>query len=295
MIALVVSTLFSAAFATIMRFSQGKRCDLVAVGAVNYLVASSFQWILAAFGGVAGPLRAETALIGVVAGVLYASSYFVLFPLMKMRGVSISVAVQKLSVVIPVGFSMLFWGESMNGLQAVGSTLALASFPLLGIVPPPSAGTAPADKRQNRLMVLLLAGLFVANGLVLLAPRAYKQTGIRGQESAYLGILFGVAALILGITWMVRGPRAASPAGTAGIPMTVACGVALGLSNGICNRGTVFALQALPSVVVYPFYSAAGLAVTVLVSRLLWKERFRPMEAAGLLAACAAALLVNAG
>jgi hypothetical protein len=70
-----------------------------------------------------------------------------------------------------------------------------------------------------------LAALFVANGGCTLTIRGYQQTGIRGEESLYLGILFATAALTAGIAWW-RHPSGSSR-------RDLVPGIALGLVNAL--------------------------------------------------------------
>jgi drug/metabolite transporter (DMT)-like permease len=61
---------------------------------------------------------------------------FHVFPLIRLRGVSIATAATRLSVVIPILAAVLLWGEQPNGLQTTGALLALISLPLLAIKRP---------------------------------------------------------------------------------------------------------------------------------------------------------------
>ena len=100
-------------------------------------------------------------------------------------------------------------------------------------------------------------------------------------------IVFGAAALTAGTVWVLqrRGIRW----------LDVACGAAIGAANGLSNLFTVKALHVLPGTVVYPFYSAVGLLITVAVSRVAWRERFGALGTAGIALAGVAIVLVNLG
>ncbi|MCX7029504.1 MAG: hypothetical protein NTU62_05210, partial [Spirochaetes bacterium] len=143
---------------------------------------------------------------------------------------------------------------------------------------------APAAARSGGW---LLPGLFAINGLCLLVTRAWQQTGITGRDSSFLVVVFGAAALTAWTVWALqrRGIRW----------LDVACGVAIGASNALSNLFTVKALHVLPGTVVYPFYSAVGLVLTVAVSRLAWWERFSRLGTVGIALACLAIVLVNLG
>ncbi len=291
MIPLVLSTLFSAGFAISMRFAQKRGADPTAVGAVNYLTAALIHAVAASAAGLRVPQGASLA-IGIGGGLVYAAAFFLMQAFMSRRGVSVTGAVTRLSVLVPVGVSLLAWGETANGLQTAGGALAVVSLPLLSLGPregrPRTTGPRP-----SRTTGLLLAGLFVMNGLCLLAPRAFRQTGIEGEDALFLLIVFATAALAACGVWLLRARGGAAPA-----PILLAGvlpGLAVGLCNALANRFVLAALKQLPGILVYPFYSAAGLLVTVAFSRVVWKERIGRLEAAGMALALGSIVLVNLG
>jgi multidrug transporter EmrE-like cation transporter len=262
MLALVLSTVFSAAFGLLIRTAQGMGANLVAVGAANYLTATVVNAALFLLGRGLPP-RGTTVVIAVAGGITYATAFFAVYLLTRSHGASVTGAVMRLSSVIPVAASLPL-------LSFRGSTDASAG------------NAAPAGPRRGGWLV---PGLFAINGLCLLAPRTWQETGITGRDSSFLVVLFAAAALTAWTVWAFqrRGIRW----------LDVACGVAVGASNAVSNLFTVKALHALPGTVVYPFYSAIGLVIVVAVSRVAWRERFGRLGTAGIAIACAAIVLVN--
>ena len=284
MLALALSTLFTACFGLGIRTAQGLGANLTAVGAVNYLTAMLVNLALAAATG-SLRLRPVGLAIALAGGATYASAFFLVFRLTRSRGAAVTGAVMRLSSVVPVAVSLLAWGERLDTLQAAGAALALASLPLLsfrgaGSPNEPAAGTA-----APRRAWLLVPGLFAINGLCLLVTRGWRETGITGQDPAFLAVLFAAAVLTAGSVWIAQ-KRAMRR-------LDILCGIAVGACNALGNRFIVIALQQLPGTVVYPFYSAVGLVITVVVSRLAWRERFGPLGAAGMAIACLSIVLVN--
>lgn len=280
MIVLLLSTLFSAAFGLVVRYAQRRNGNLLAVGALNYLTAALFHVALRASEGIVPP-SPPTWRIGILAGIAYVTAYFFLVPFMKLRGVSIATAVVRLSVLIPVVFSVALWGERPNGMQTSGAILALMSLPLLGFHP--SVGREGLRAKET----LLLVALFLGNGLCLLSVRGYHQTGIQGEESLFLGILFSTAAVISNAVWLFR---------RAGFSRRdILPGVMLGLCNALGNLSLVAALQQLPGVFVFPFYSSIGLVFAAAFAGVVWRERISRIEAAGMTIAVGAVVLIHMG
>jgi len=294
--ALILATVFSAGFGLLIRVAQGMGANLVAVGAANYLTAMVVNAALFLLGGGLPP-GGTTVAIAVGGGFCYAVAFFMVYRLTRERGASITGAVMRISTLVPVAFSLLAWGERLSTWQAAGAALALASLPLLTLRP----GAARQESRTGR-GALLLVGLFLLNGVCLLAPRAFLATEAVGEEAAFLAVLFATAAATLCTVWAVTERRAAANPQAADDPpirhpllLDLAPGIAVGVCNALQNRFMVAALQRLPGTLVYPFSAAVGLVLTVSIARVAWKERFGPLGAVGIALACVAIVLVNLG
>lgn len=307
MLPLALSTLFSAGFSILIRFAQKRRADMVVVGSVNYLTAAIFQAVAAIIVGIHLPEQMTIA-IAIGGGIAYASAFFLLQSFMRQRGVSVTGAVTRMSVLVPVGVSLLAWGESASGVQAAGISLAVVSLPFLSLgVGKATHGEPEPGRRQisRKRSAALLAGLFIVNGICLLAPRAFRQVGAPGDDSLFLCILFATAAACACGAWVFQErrkrtetehSRAPAPDRAAiGAPLlaSVLPGLAVGICNALASRLIVVSLRQLPGIIVYPFYSAVGLLATVAFSRVIWKERIRALEAVGITLALASIVLVN--
>ncbi|MBN1401361.1 MAG: DMT family transporter [Anaerolineae bacterium] len=279
MFALVLATFFSASFGLVLRYAHGQRCNLWAVGLTNYIVATAFHLVRSLGAGSLRP-SVSTVMLGVVSGVLYAVNYWLYFSLIQRRGVSVTTAIVRLAVLIPIGASVMLWNERPEMLEAAGVLLALASLPLLTMAPAPQGGGA---KRQGVLALAMLLG----SGLSMLTVEAFDQIGPVAEHALFLALLFGSAGLVAGIGWLSHGARFAR---TDLLP-----GVGLGLCNAIANAALLIALQQLPGVLVFPFYSAVGVAFTSIFARLVWREQMRRQEVAGMAVAMLAVVLMNLG
>ena len=283
MLSLILATFFSANFGIIVRWAQGRRSNLWAVGAINYVCAALFH-LARAF--VAGPsaLNTATILVGIGGGAAFVTAYGFLCAGMAKRGVSIATAILRLSVLLPIAVAVIFWDEDPQGWQAAGAALALVSLPLLAYRPP-----SPGEVIDKRTIAQLIV-LFVLNGFCMLAIRGYQQTGIRGQESFFLAFLFGTAAIGAIGAWMWQSRRARLCTITR---REIGPGVLLGLCNAVGNLTLVQALQSLSSVIVFPFQSAVGLIYVAIFARVAWREQIRHSEAAGMAVALIAVVLIN--
>ncbi|MHB1295178.1 MAG: hypothetical protein ACYC4R_09310 [Anaerolineae bacterium] len=279
MLALVLTIIFSACFTLVIRYAQGKQCNLYAVGAANYATAATFHLTRYGMQG-GGPTPSNaTVLIGVLGGLAFVGTYYVLFPLMKQRGVSISTAVSRVSAVMPLAASVLLWGEHPSATQAVGAGIALVSLPMLSI------GRTSAGERPTTRGILLLVALFLGNGICALAIPSYHHAGAQGDSSLFLGILFATAAMVAGTVWL----RHREDTGW----RDVAPGIMLGGCNALSNLSLIYALDSLPGFIVFPVLSALSLVVCATVARVVWGERINRLETAGMTLAIVAVAFIN--
>jgi len=280
MVNLILATVFSAGFGLIVRFAQGRQCNMWAVGALNYVTAAALNLAIQT---TTGSLRPEplTVTIGTVTGLSYVLAYVALFKFMPVRGVGISTAVIRMAAVVPVMASVVWWGERPTPIQGLGSLLALVALPLLGTKP------SQGGEGIHRRAVVLLVLLFTLNGLNLLGLRAFRQMGSEDQSALFLAFLFGTAALVSAAMWFAHreGTRRRD----------LLPGIALGVGNALGNLTMVAALHELPGFLVFPFHSAVGLALAVIMARLIWGERMNRLETAGIAVALTAAVFINLG
>jgi drug/metabolite transporter (DMT)-like permease len=282
MLALLVATFFSSAFGLVLRDAMGRRCNPWAVGVMNYITATAIQ--LARHAATGDPWQAEplTLGLGAAVGVLYALNFSLFVPLLSRRGVSIPAAMSRLAVILPMLASLIIWGERLTGIQGAGALLSLLALPLLTLTPGQRTESGRIDLRTAGLLLALLLG----NGISMVLTKAYERSGLN-QQALFLASLFGTAILVSGIAWWRQ--RQGTSA------RDVVPGMALGLTNALANWGLVAALVTIPALLVFPFYSAAGLVITAFLARLLFGERISRLEATGIVTAVAAVTLANLG
>ncbi len=278
MLSLFSATFFSASFSLVVRYAQGRRCNLWAVGAINYLSATCFHLIRAATGEGFQP-DTSTLMWGLITGLFYVNSYALTLPFMRLRGVTICMAVSRLAILVPVIGAIVLWGEPVTNLQVAGASLAIVSLPVLGF------GQAANGERIPFRAFLLMTSLLVSNGLGMLTIETFHQGGIQGQDSLFLAALFGTAAIISSLVWFHKRQGTTL--------QDLLPGLLLGLCNALSNLSLVSALDRLPSIVVFPFYSAVAVVFTMIFARLVWQERINRLESLGMALAMGAVVFIN--
>jgi drug/metabolite transporter (DMT)-like permease len=293
MIYILLRVLFQTVFAQSLRYGQVGTGRVLLVAFVNYAFATVCCLALALGIGEFGFGR-TTLLCGLVGGVTYLLALVLTLPAMRQSGVSVSVAVLQLSVLVPVVYAMVAFGERPSAWQTFGLVLAVASLVILSFTT--SAAGATSEMRFSPILI----PLFLVCGLSGVAMKVFQETGPPGQRMSFNAVLFGMAtvanlaALAVERAWN-GAPDEPQPGKLR--PVSVAAGV--GLLMGAANSGQLIclmlALATAPAVLVFPVSSALSLVANAVVSMLLWKETLRPAGWLGLGAALGASVLLNLG
>lgn len=294
MIFLFLHTLINPGFGLLVKYGQHRRLDLLTLGTVNYLTAALGFWgpVLAA-GGL--HLARPTLLVGIFGGASYVVSYLFLLQVMRYTGISIPMAIVRLSILIPIVASIFVWRETPNVWQGVGIFLTCAALPCLGLDTRSENGSFFSGP------VVMIALLFLVTGCCNLASKAFHETGLTAQKPHYLFCLFHVAAVISSAAWLWdrwRGGWRARLAAAWPHPLPKARqalwpGVLLGSINASSNFLLLLALERLPGLIVFPVSSSLGLALTMVVAAWAWGERIGAWGWAGMALSVVAVVLLN--
>jgi drug/metabolite transporter (DMT)-like permease len=276
---LILATLLSAGFGLVMRAAQLKGCNIWAVGLVNYAVGALFHGARAlAEGG--GPASSPVLLFGLAIGVVYAIDFGLYAPLLRMRGVSITLAMARISIIVPLLASILLWRERLTAWGAAGALLALAALPLLVLKP-------RAAQALSRPALLYGVALFAGTGAERTLMKAFQTQPAAGRDALMLAILFAAACLVMLGSWL-RNDRSLSR-------KDVGWGIALGLTNALANLAFLGSLRLLPGILVFPFMASISLVFAGLFARVAWRERISRRESLGMGLALVAVTLANLG
>jgi drug/metabolite transporter (DMT)-like permease len=289
MLALALSILASTLFSLTIKVAHRRGCTLLAVGATNYLTAALIYLAASAVTLVRLGYRfpsGRTLLLGAGTGVLFVSAFVLIAQLQERKGISITTAALRLSVLFPVVASLVFWGETARGVQIAGMGIAVLSLPLLGFPPrAPAAGGGARARGVDLIGLLVTVGLFVANGFVGVALRLYHQVGAPEERVFFFAALFATAAVCSRLVLLLTRKRVAGP--------DVLPGVFLGIWNTGASFLLLVALVNVPGFVAFPLQSALALVLTAAAALLIWRERLSAAASAGIALAVAAAVLLN--
>jgi drug/metabolite transporter (DMT)-like permease len=272
---LVLTVVGLTAFMHLMKLAQVRGQRVFAVGFVNYVVAAVVSTVLYLACG-RGQFSWLAALLGAAVGGSYVLTFVLLTFGISGSGVSLTTVISRLSIIIPIVASIVFWDNMPPPSQIAGVLMILVALPLIGIKP----ASNPGGARPPSLWVLAL--IFVISGATAVAM---KYVSHLGPVYAFNMALFTGAAIVsAGVTFFVReAPR----------PREAVTGTMLGASNVLANLPILLALQAQTGTTVFSTRTSAAVVVTVLTSMWVWHERLSRRTMIGIGVAAIALILVT--
>ncbi len=271
-------------FAVFKLFARYQIRNLPAI-VVNYAVAGALGFSTASNGfSPARIIQSEW-----FTGALFLSFMFiVLFQVMAWVSQKIGIAVVsvavKMSVVIPVLFGILYYGESTGWVKLLGIGLAIVAVYL--------ATKKPMTVKRSFQYLLLPVLLFVGSGFLDVCIK-YLQANVvpSGEQALFVSSTFWAAASLGIFYWVYRYFRFQEKAGF----KDFVGGIAL----GIPNYGSIYFLfkaleyKGLESSIVFPINNVGIVVSSALVALFVFKEKLSLDNISGIVLALLAIVLIT--
>lgn len=251
MINLLISAIFGILIANILKLSSKKEVSALSLFSGNYFcttVLSLFQikdypQILNHF---------DTA-IGVILGLFFILNLFIYNTNLIKNGVSLSVSVMRISIIIPVVLSLVIYSENINLHTVVGILMILSVIILL----------TKSHKNSNILLIILL---FLITGITDFFFKIHQQSGL-GYDNFFLLVVF-ISALFFTLLFMLFKKKKLHL-------FSILIGVLLGIPNYYTSFFFIKALNILPAVICYPINSSLIVLGSFFSDLCFWKSSFK--------------------
>jgi drug/metabolite transporter (DMT)-like permease len=275
---LILAVLASFFVGIALKVSENAGRPRLPVALINYCVAFlGALAVWAANGALGFPL--PVLLTGVFAGVTWVVSLIAIMYAVKLIGVAVSSAVNRVAIIVPIILSLSLWGEEPTTLIVCGIAMAILAVVVM------SWGSAMAPNGVGRANTLAIIGLLCASGLAQLASKLFAQYCEPDFKASWSVVLFA-SAIVTTLAWMlivrVKPSRA-----------DIRYGVFVGVPNLLSALFLVAALTQLPAVVVFPTTSAGGMVLLALAGAVIFREKLSRATVLGIAMAVLAVVLVN--
>jgi drug/metabolite transporter (DMT)-like permease len=207
-------------------------------------------------------------------GFLFVSIFFAIGQTSQKMGVSVSMVSAKLSVVLPIIFALIFFGESLTILQIIGVGLSLLAVYFI-------SKKNNHGNHQTKNIWVLPAIVFIGSGIIDTTLNFIQKQFIPAVSEAYVITTVFTFAFIFGslyLTYLVlfKNEKLAFK--------NVYWGIFLGVPNYFSMLFLVKTLSYYPaaSTTIFPINNIGIVAVSTLVSIVFFKEKLNTKNIIGL-------------
>lgn len=274
------------------RFPNTLYAQSVMIAVITAIVTA----IMAALGGMQA-LTPGGYLIAGLFGLFFVLTLASMTLAMNYGHMGITLLIQNASLVVPAVYAILFWGEKLTFLKAVGTALILLLLALSS-----GADGAPADAESRRGWDRKKWLLFTA--LAFLGDSALSiLQGMMSRECAttdavtftFWTSVFSLAIallLVLGCVLRKQNARLIDSGAASAKWFALTCaGIGVGTAGGNCF--TIAALVTVPSVIAFPVRQGALVLVMWMLGILIYREKLTRRGLLMLLIGLAGIVLLN--
>lgn len=231
-------------------FQKDKKLEILQVFLGNYFLASIFSF--AANNTPLSSIRMYDVVFGAIAGFLFLTNFVIYQKNIKVNGLSLSVGVMRISLIIPTLIAIQFFSEQIQFVNYMGIAIILFSF----------AFQTETRSLHNFFWILLL---FVITGFTDSMLKIYDVHGLQ-QDGAFVFFLFG-SAFVFNLIWIAVQKRKI-------VLKYFLYGMILGIPNQLTTRFFLNSLESVKAAIAYPLFASSVVLITVLCDLFLWKKRY---------------------
>lgn len=305
MIYLLLAILCSSSIALILKYSETRSMNRLAVTTSNYFTAftiSLFMILLKPsvslnFSGLSlstftndfynvvlkgsGLFSDESSLIwavllGLVTGVFFFLSFIYYQKSVNKNGASLSGTFGKLGILIPMLSSILIWKELPSALQWIGIVLAITSILMVNL----SFNNRIPAKINSTLILLFLFG-----GIAEFQNKLFQKYAMIEYKDMFLFFVFFMA-FIISLVYTISSKKKV----TSGDILT---GLLVGIPNLFSSYFLILALGMIPTSAAFPAYSAGSIIFISIGSLLLYNEKLTLKNKLAIFLVIIALILIN--
>jgi len=250
MLYLVLSVFCSVLIANLlMLFNHKSKHSILPVFLGNYLMAGLFSYASLPSRSICLPWF--DLVLGVVTGAFFLLNFWVYQRSIVINGLSLSVGVMRISMIVPVLLAVVLFRDGMNIWNLAGIITGLAAFSL-------------KTKLKELHNLLWLIGLFLVSGLTDASLKIFKELG-SGGEAGFIFIIFSAAfCFTLGTMLLGRLPLSWR---------SLLFGCVLGIPNRYSTVFFLNGLDSVPATIAYPLVAVLIMLLSIVSDLIIWKKQ----------------------
>ncbi len=284
MIYLLLSILSSTVIFITFKVTERFKTNLVNLITINYLAAAilGFSFNRQAF-SFTGLISSDWLRYALLIGVSYILMFFLIGYSIRKSGMAVTTIAGKLSMVIPILFSVLYFGEKINLLKIIGLTLAILAVLLTSY--------RPVNKAKNIVLIAIPLVIFIGSGMTDSLVKYAQNYHVSNRMSLLFSSVVFLSALISGLLFILLKPKSSSK--TITLPELIG-----GTILGIANFGSLYFFiltlnnSKLDSSIVFGLNNMCIVLFSILIGWTMFKEKFSNTNFAGVIMAFIAILIL---
>lgn len=249
---LILSIVASVAIGNLLHLYKDKDSHLkiLQVFLGNYFVASIASFLLIdKFDSNILPLDLT---LGLIFGIMFLVNFIIYQINIVKNGMSISIAVMRVSVVVPILISIIFFKESLPIFNYLGIFIILLAFILMG----------KSSNTRHKIWLFILFGI---TGFTEIGMKLFHEIA-SAPDNQMLFYLF-TSAFIVNLLMIVYKKEK--------IQMKyIAAGLLLGIPNQLTSYFFLLGLNSIEAAIAYPFVSSNVVLLGFISDKILWKTKF---------------------
>jgi len=275
MIYILLSILSSTGLFVIFKIANKSDLNIRIIIIINYLIASLLGYSLSfsQINSSISSISTTTIVSAFLIGTLFIGNFILIGISTNKSGIAITTVMSKMSVIIPIVFTLIYFSEDINTLKIIGIITALLAI-LLTVY---SKDETNSKSKITLIPIILFIGMGVTD-IVIKYSQDYNTKHNISSET-FTTILF-VVSFIVGVFWLLS----LSKEKRAFTKKDILFGVMLGLINfgSIYFFINALSTKLFTSSVVFGINHTSIVVASVLLGSLLFKEKLSKINLLGI-------------
>jgi drug/metabolite transporter (DMT)-like permease len=244
---LCLALLSSLSIAILLRLFEYRGSNRTVIIASNYILAGTLGYIFSR----QPSIGLTVFYFGAVLGLFFSIAFITFSKAIKNKGIASAVTMGRMSLAIPVGFSIFLWGEKPLITDILG--LVLVFFIILSW-----------EGKIGKLSPILFS-LFLLFGSIDASIKFFKMKFPTADDSFFLIIVF-YSAMVWSWIYVLSSRQRLKTA-------DIGRGLLLGIPNYFSTYFLLKALESIPAYITFPFINIGMIILSALLGYLFFKEK----------------------
>lgn len=255
---------------------------------INYIVAFALGYLYQPY-NFQNLLSADWIYLSTISGIILSVSFFIYALSIKYFGISISALSGKMSMLIPIIVGFVLLGDKILAHRIIGIIMIFPALYLLLYENDKHTKTNKTNKTKYLIFPILLFLFAGSNDSIFKIADTYYLLGDISNVYMYLTNAFAISFVIAIIVILIQKPSINKNQ----YLKTGIAGIELGILNWYSTFFFLRAIRLLPISIFIPLYNICFVLLSVLLGRILFKEKFDKNKIVGSIIAILSIVLLS--